>query len=446
MPEFLKTILYIILFLVCLSLVVCVHEAGHLAVAKLCNVYCFEYSIGFGPAFYKHKFKHKVKKDGKPVFDADGKPVYRLGETQLSLRCLPFGGYVSMAGEDREATEDGTRIEEKRTLNGANHAKQIAIRLAGIARNFLLAILLFFVSYLMPHSVNNYTTNRVNVVEGNAAEKYGRKSGDKIVSLYQTYHVYSQKDNRYADIDFPKESDREELTAYLSFNDGKDTGSYNDVTHSSISYASLNVYSASEAGQFTLPDEFKSTLIDGKSTRTFHVTYIPKENNPNNEKKTILVPVGVTQNVEKGTYSFDYLGITNWQDTIHYSFSQSFVGANKTFGQRFVGIYQALGSLFTPEGWKNVGGIVSVYRLTTSGVESGSLANVLFLWGYISLNLGCFNLLPLPGLDGWQTRIALGESVTRKKAPTKFKAIANGIGRAVLLILAVLLVVKDFIV
>jgi|GEM_PF-4481006 len=34
MPEFLKTILYIILFLVCLSLVVCVHEAGHLAVAK----------------------------------------------------------------------------------------------------------------------------------------------------------------------------------------------------------------------------------------------------------------------------------------------------------------------------------------------------------------------------------------------------------------------------
>ena len=81
MPQFLKTILYIILFLVCLSAVVCIHEAGHLAVAKLCKVYCFEYSIGFGPAIFKQKFKHKVKKDGKPVFDADGKPRYKEGET-----------------------------------------------------------------------------------------------------------------------------------------------------------------------------------------------------------------------------------------------------------------------------------------------------------------------------------------------------------------------------
>ena len=42
--------------------------------------------------------------------------------------------------------------------------------------------------------------------------------------------------------------------------------------------------------------------------------------------------------------------------------------------------------------------------------------------------------------------IALGESITRKKAPSKFKAIANGIGLAVRRLLAFLLIVKDIII
>ena len=60
--QFLQTILNIIIFLLCLSAVVCIHEAGHLAVAKIFNVYCFEYSIGFGPALFKRTFKHRKKK------------------------------------------------------------------------------------------------------------------------------------------------------------------------------------------------------------------------------------------------------------------------------------------------------------------------------------------------------------------------------------------------
>lgn len=445
MPQFLKTILYIILFLVCLSAVVCIHEAGHLAVAKLCKVYCFEYSIGFGPAIFKHKFKHKVKKDGKPVFDADGKPRYKEGETQFALRCLPFGGYVSRAGEDREGTEDGVRIPENRTLTGTNHAKQIAIRLAGIARNFLLAIFLFFVSYITPHQVNNYETNKVTVVENYEASKAGLKSGDQIYYLYQTYHVHKQNGDD-VDIEFPKAENRQKLTSYLQFKDGKDTGSYDDVLFNSISYASLNVYSTSANKQFTLPKEFEGTELTKNSYRRFHIQYLEEGETDETKRKTIDIKAGVTENIKDGSFSLDILGISNWRDTMRYSFSQAFVGANQTFGQRFVGVYSALGSLFTPNGWKNVGGIVSVYRLTTSGVESGSLAQVRFLWGYISLNLGCFNLLPLPGLDGWQTRIALGESVTRKKAPSKFKAIANGIGLAVRRLLAVLLIVKDIII
>ena len=83
--------------------------------------------------------------------------------------------------------------------------------------------------------------------------------------------------------------------------------------------------------------------------------------------------------------------------------------------------------------------------MSAQGVESGSIAYVLYLWGYISLNLGCFNLLPIPGLDGWQTLVALGETITRKKAPQKFKAIANTIGLLLLLGLGIALIIKDVI-
>ena len=55
--QILTTILYIVLFLVFLSILICIHELGHLAAAKAFKVYCLEYSIGMGPAIFKHKGK-----------------------------------------------------------------------------------------------------------------------------------------------------------------------------------------------------------------------------------------------------------------------------------------------------------------------------------------------------------------------------------------------------
>ena len=83
--------------------------------------------------------------------------------------------------------------------------------------------------------------------------------------------------------------------------------------------------------------------------------------------------------------------------------------------------------------------------MSAQGVSSGSLSYFLFLWGYISLDLGCFNLLPFPGLDGWQTLLALFETISRKKVPSKFKNVANYVGLIIMFVLAGLLVVKDLI-
>ena len=132
-------------------------------------------------------------------------------------------------------------------------------------------------------------------------------------------------------------------------------------------------------------------------------------------------------------------------ESFQYSVGEAFTYSFSTFGQLFTGLYTTLGSIFTPAGWQNVGGIIAVYNMSAEGVQSGSLSYFLLLWGYISLNLGCFNLLPFPGLDGWQTLMALIETITRKKVPTKVKGIANGIGMLILFALAAILVIKDIV-
>ena len=83
----------IIVFLLGLSVLITIHELGHFIVAKLFGVYCHEFSIGMGPAIYS----------------------FKKGETKYSIRWLPIGGYVSMAGEEvnSETNKDNDQIEEK---------------------------------------------------------------------------------------------------------------------------------------------------------------------------------------------------------------------------------------------------------------------------------------------------------------------------------------------
>ena len=141
--QVLMTILYILLFIVFLSILIIIHELGHLAAAKAFNVYCLEYSIGMGPALFKYKRKN--------------------GETQFTLRGIPFGGYVSMYGEGVELPE-GVTIDESRSLNGIKAWKRAIILLAGVTMNAVLALVFFFVGNLFPiESIDYY--NHVNVSE-----------------------------------------------------------------------------------------------------------------------------------------------------------------------------------------------------------------------------------------------------------------------------------------
>ncbi len=133
MSEFWTIVLDILIFIASLGVLIIVHEAGHLSMAKLFKVYSYEFSIGMGPSLFSTKPKKEKNQ-----------------ETVFSIRAFPVGGYVSMAGEDLEDAEgvdDTIQVPPERTLEGKSRWKQIIIMAAGVAMNFILGYFFLILDY-----------------------------------------------------------------------------------------------------------------------------------------------------------------------------------------------------------------------------------------------------------------------------------------------------------
>ena len=112
----------IIYFILVLGITVLVHELGHFIFAKKAKVHIYEFAIGMGPQIFKFKRKND--------------------ETIYSIRLLPIGGFVSMAGED---IENDNNVPKDKQLCNKKWTERFLVMFAGIAFNFLLAITLLFV-------------------------------------------------------------------------------------------------------------------------------------------------------------------------------------------------------------------------------------------------------------------------------------------------------------
>ena len=88
-------------------------------------------------------------------------------------------------------------------------------------------------------------------------------------------------------------------------------------------------------------------------------------------------------------------------------------------------------------------GIVGIFDTSASLYTQYTFSTYLFFWGLISINLAIFNLLPFPGLDGWQLLVTAIEGITRKKIPAKLKGIMSIIGIALLFGLMLVIIVLD---
>ena len=407
--QVLMTILYILLFIVFLSILIIIHELGHLAAAKAFNVYCLEYSIGMGPALFKYKRKG--------------------GETQFTLRGIPFGGYVSMYGEGVELPE-GVTVDESRSLNGVKPWKRAIILAAGVTMNAILALTFFFIANCLPQET--LYRNSVNVTEGSLAYESGLRDGD----IYQLGEALTYKDG----------VDDSEKVFYLI---DKETTINND---DSTKYATcLNLDNISGFKNRDLKDllfvyqikDDNPSFADYVSPESYasvqiHFSILGIEN----EEKTVDHVVTVSVPTSEGKLTS--FGADLFYEKKMNSFGDIVKGTFVKFGDSASLIFKTIGDLFTkPAVWKEVGGIVAVGFETTNVLQNYGFAYFLIVWGAISVNLAIFNLLPFPGLDGWQLLVLAVESIFKKKIPDKVKNIVSLVGIGLLLIFMVVILAKD---
>ena len=115
-------VLTIVAFIIILSVLVLVHEFGHFFTARISGVKVEEFGLGYPPRIYG----------------------YKHGETLYSINAIPFGGFCKMLGEEDP--------QYPRSLASKSVATRILILAAGSLMNILLPIVLFAISFMVPHN------------------------------------------------------------------------------------------------------------------------------------------------------------------------------------------------------------------------------------------------------------------------------------------------------
>ncbi|MCQ2087424.1 MAG: site-2 protease family protein [Bacilli bacterium] len=391
-----STILYILLFMICLSVLIVVHELGHLTAAKVFKVYCSEFSIGMGPLIWKHKRKG--------------------GETQFSLRAVPFGGYVSMYGEGAELPE-GVVVDESRALNKISKWKQAIILVAGVTMNAVLAIFIFFISNIAFVQEKFVASNVIDVAPTSICEVAGLKKGDLLTfdSSWEEQGNFMLKNPGTITLTDDSTMD---IRVVL-----KPIQSFKTPIYSYIFYGY-------EGG------EVKPNIVYSENIKSVSFNLETKVN----ETTFVDHPVTITF-TEEGMID---CGLRVMVSRYRNSFGQALKATFSDFGHSATAVVDSLGMLVTGQvGVDQLSGIVGIGFEAKTILDDLGVSYFMFLWGLISVNLAIFNLLPFPGLDGWQLLVVIIEGITHKKVPDKVKGIFSLIGIGILLLLMAFILFKD---
>lgn len=443
MPWY-EWILSIVLFIVALGMLITIHEAGHLSMAKLFKVYCHEFSIGFGPKLLKKRKKGK--------------------ETYFSIRAIPLGGYVSMYGEDETKPEDMPNIGEERSLEGVKKWKKAIIVSAGIILNAIVALVLIAVSNIAFPVM--HPSSIVKVETSSLVQSLGVSDGDRVKFVYPDY----------------KESDGAIESWYYEFTDSKKeihadsfyildnnitldngyhyvlcysfTGNKGDIKFTdglklyiAVAKDDLSKYSHTNemfndwAIQADSPEYYpnieENVYKIGKSTKfTANISFLTE----NEELKTVAIPFKTEENGTKIQFTDIGLYLTTIKEWL--PFGERVKNTFIDYGDASIAVFKGLGVLFSG-GIKNMSGVVGIFQTSASLYSNYTFATYLYFWGLISVNLAIFNLLPFPGLDGWQLLVTAIEGISKKKIPTKLKSIMSAIGLGLLFLLMIVIVVLD---
>ena len=383
----------IIAFLFVFSVIVIIHEFGHYYFAKKAGILVREFAIGMGPKIFQ----------------------VRKGETVYTLRLLPIGGYVRMAGHDEDEQEikpgmmitielDKENIVQK--LNFDEHliienSVPFQIEEADLHRSMTLSG--YFVN--SEENVNLTVSKQATIIESDGTEVV-------VAPIERQFNSASLWNRIKTNAAGPMNNFILSIIIFIIVGFMQGGVPSNDPVIGQVSDQSA----ANEAG---LQTSDKIISIDGVDIHSWdEMTSIVRSS----ADKTLSMTIqrnGDTKNVSITPKSVEgqngskigQLGVTRTLDNsilsiLGYGFTQTI--------SVIVLVLSALGSIFT-KGFNlnQLGGPVAIYSLTSQVAKNG-LIDLLSFMGMISANLGVMNLLPIPALDGGKLVLNFIEGIRKK--------------------------------
>jgi regulator of sigma E protease len=344
----------VVLAILALGVLVIVHEAGHYFVAKWSKMRVERFSLGFGPAVLK----------------------WQSGETQFQLAPVPFGGFVQITGMNphEEFDEKDPHVYPNRPA-----ILRFLVILAGPAMNYLLSVVVIFVSYLSSGVQPDVARWQVQAVTAGAPAAGLLQEGDQLLKV------------NGVDVWYSEDNDRPDFRSEVQKSQGKPV-----------------VISAMRAGK----------PID------VTITPYPEKGAKSGEAATYKVGVGLEVPKQKvglfatAGYALEYPVVQtqtilgNLKQIITRKVDPQVVGP--------VGIVDAMRTQFA-HGWERA-------------LELIAILNVM---------LGLFNLLPIPGLDGGRLAFLGYELATRRRANPKVEATVHMFGILILFLVLIVVTFTD---
>ena len=410
-------------FLIVFSVVVIFHEFGHFFFARRAGILVREFSIGMGPKIFGHQGK-------------DG--------TAYTLRLLPIGGYVRMAGVGEDETEITRgmpvtlQLDEQGRVAKINTSSKVQLTngIPVVTEAFDLENQLYYSGY-----VNNDESQLIRYEVLHDATII-EQDGVEVRIAPKDVQFQSAKLSRRMLTNFAGPMNNFILAILLfiviAFMQGgvavTNTNRIGEIQPDSPAQAAGlkagdQIESINEKKISNWDDLSATILANPDKTLTLSV----KRGSETFETK--VTPETVTEGEQKSVR----IGI---QAPIKTGFVDKIVGGMHLAVANSLNIFKALGDLIVKPDLDKLGGPVAIFQMSSQAAQQGFITILGFV-AILSMNLGILNLFPFPALDGGKLVLNVIEGIRGKPLSVEKEGLLNLIGFAALMLLMILVTWND---
>ena len=409
----------ILTFILVFGIIVVVHEFGHFYFAKKSGILVREFAIGMGPKIFAH-----IGKDG----------------TTYTIRILPLGGYVRMAGWGDDTTEIKTGTPVSLTLTDDGKVKRINLSgkkldqtaLPMQVTQFDFEDKLFIKGLVLEEEKTFAVDHDATVVEADGTEV-------RIAPLdvqYQNATIWGKLITNFAG---PMNNFILGVVVFwiLIFMQGGvrdvDTNQFHVMPQGALAKvgvpetAQITKIGSHEISNWESLIQAVESETKDKTAPTLDVTISEK----GSDKQ-----VTVTPEESQGRY---LLGV---QPGIKSDFLSMFVGGFTTAADSALRILSALKNLIFQPDLNKLGGPVAIFKASSDAAKNG-IENVLYFLAMISINIGIFNLIPIPALDGGKIVLNILEAIRRKPLKQEIETYVTLAGVVIMVVLMIAVTWND---